>query len=440
MTIHGPDAPIDGLPELVHAFVRERTAGAALGRAATKAEMDAVLAGAITAQGLGVDRAWRLFVDGVVANTVGLDSERFLAFVPVSPTPASVWMDAAVGAASFSAESWIEASGAVAAENQALEFLASVAGLPAGAGGCFMTGGSIGNLSALTVARDNRPERRLAAVADTAHASVHNSLHMLGVEVLVVPTGADGRFTGAALRDALRGGACPGIVIAAAGSTNAGLLDDLAGLADVSRELDAWFHVDAAYGGAALLLPEMRDRFAGIERADSMIVDPHKWLFATEGSCALLYRDPELARRVHAQQGPYLDILHGGDEVWNPSDYGYQLTRRATGLPFWFALVLHGVDAHAVAVRRGIELARYAADRLRRVPGVELVVEPELGAVVFRHEGWGRSEWKAWATRLLEDGIAFIAPSTWKGEPIGRLLFQHPRTTEAIVDEIVATL
>lgn len=440
MTIHGPDAPIDGLPELVCDFIRDRTAGTALGRTATKDEMDVALAGAISADGLGVERAWRMFVDGVVANTVGLDSERFLAFVPVSPTPAGVWMDAAVAAASFSAESWIEAAGAVAAENQALDFLRSLAGLPEGAGGCFMTGGSIGNLSALTVARDQRPDRRLAAIADTAHASVHNSMHMLGIDELVVPTGDDGRFTGAALREALRGDARPGIVIAAAGSTNAGLIDDLAGLAEISRELDAWFHVDAAYGGAALLLPEMRSRFAGIEHADSMIVDPHKWLFATEGSCALLYREPELARAVHTQQGPYLDILHGGDEVWNPSDYGYQLTRRATGLPFWFALAVHGVDAHAAAVRRGIELARHAAESLAAVPGVQLVMQPELGAVLFRRDGWTRVEWMAWARQLLEAGIAFIAPSTWKGEPVGRLLFMHPLTTEEIIAEVVATL
>jgi glutamate/tyrosine decarboxylase-like PLP-dependent enzyme len=354
-------------------------------------------------------------------------------------------MDAVVGASSFSAESWLEAAGAVAAENQVLEWFAGLAGMPAGAGGCFMSGGSIGNLSALTVARDNRVGRRLVAVADTAHASIDNALHMLGLEAVVVPTGSDGRFTGQALRERLEGLPAGeldavGIVVAAAGSTNAGLIDDLAGLADEAQRLGAWFHVDAAYGGAALLLPEMRDRFVGIERADSFIVDPHKWLFSTSGSCAVVYREPARAREVHTQRGPYIDILRDDEGAWNPSDLGFQLTRRATGLPIWFSLVVHGADEHADGVRRGMELASIAAERITTLPTTELIMQPELSVVLFRRDGWGATEWGLWARRLLADGIAFVAPTTWRGEPVGRLVFLHPDTTVEIVDEIVATL
>ena len=224
--------------------------------------------------------------------TVGLDSERFLAFIPAAPTAAAVWMDAAVGAASFAAESWLEAAGAVGAENQVLRFLADLAGLPNGAGGCFMSGGSIGNLSALAVARDHARDRaRRVAVADTAHASVDNALHLLGLDALVVPTAADGRFTADALRAAAGDGTDIATIVASAGSTNAGVVDDLAGLADLADEWGSWLHVDGAYGAAALLVGRMRSAFTGIERADSLIVDPHKWLFATSGSCALLYRD-----------------------------------------------------------------------------------------------------------------------------------------------------
>jgi glutamate/tyrosine decarboxylase-like PLP-dependent enzyme len=313
-----------------------------------------------------------------------------------------------------------------------------------------MSGGSIGNLSALTVARENRPGRRRVAVADTAHASIDNSLRMLGLDAVVVSTGADGRFTGAALRRTLDGlsateRADVGMVVAAAGSTNAGLIDDLAGLADEAQRLGAWYHVDAAYGGAALLLPELRDRFVGIERADSFIVDPHKWLFSTSGSCALVYREPALARQVHTQHGPYIDLLRadvvGDDAVaWNPSDLGFQLTRRATGLPLWFSLVVHGVDAHADGVRRGIELAASAAERITVLASTELVLPPELSVVLFRRHGWGAAEWGEWARRLLAEGIAFVAPTTWRGEPVGRLVFLHPDTTVGIIDEIVATL
>ena len=440
--LHGADAFPRELTGEIAEWMNARLAQAPLGRTVSPAEMNPLLEGTFTAEGLGAHAAWDRFVQRVAPNNVALDSERFLAFIPVSPSAAGVWMEAAVGAATFSAESWLEASGAVAAENQTLRWLADLMGLPAGAGGCFMSGGSIGNLSALAVAREQCAiGQRAVAVSDTAHASVFNSLRLLGVDdVVVVATGADGRFTGDALAAALRDRSDVGIVIAAGGSTNAGVVDDVAGLADIAARLGAWLHVDAAYGGAALLLPERRGLFDGIERADSVIVDPHKWLFAPEGSCALLYREPALAAAVHTQHGPYVDILHGDEPLWNPSDYGYQLTRRATGLPLWFALAVHGTAAHEAAVRVGVDLAEAAVRTLAEVPGVSVVMPPMLGVVLFRREGWGSVEWRAWAERLLADGVAFVAPSTWKGEPVGRLVFMHPRTPRSVIDEIAASL
>jgi aromatic-L-amino-acid/L-tryptophan decarboxylase len=444
--LHGASALPAEVVEAMTSFIQSRLDDRPLGRTLSPSEMLPLLDGVITPGGLGAGAAWARFAADVAPNTVGLDSERYLAFIPVSPSAAGVWMEAVVGAATFSAESWLEAAGVVAAENQTLLWLADLFGMPASTGGCFMSGGSIGNLSALAVAREQAGERRAVAVADTAHASVGNSLRLLDLrDVVVVPTGDDGRFTGAGLRDALsrrnadHPGATPvGIVIAAAGSTNAGVVDDLDGLADVAAELGAWLHVDGAYGAAAMLLDECRPLFSGLERADSVIVDPHKWLFAPQGSCALLYRNPELARAVHTQHGPYIDVLHGDEPLWNPSDFGYQLTRRASGLPLWFALAAHGVDAHAEAVRAGMRLARHAADALRTLPGVELVMEPMLSVVLFRRHGWGRAEWKQWAEGILADGVAFVAPSTWKGEPVGRLVFLHPHTPHHVIDEIVA--
>ncbi|MEN9505264.1 MAG: putative L-2,4-diaminobutyrate decarboxylase [Actinomycetota bacterium] len=439
--LHGAGAFPPEIAASVAAFIAGRTESVPLGRTRSPSEVDPLLHGSITSDGLGAVEAWRLFGERVVANTVGLDSERFLAFIPAAPSAASVWMDAAVSAASFSAESWLEAAGAVAAENRVLRWFADLVGFPAGAGGCFVSGGSIGNLSALAVARDRAGDRTTVAVSDTAHSSVANSLRLLGLDRVVrVPTSDDGRFTGELLRRALDGRDDVGIIVASAGSTNAGVVDDLAGLADVADESNAWFHVDGAYGAAALLLVEQRHRFAGLERADSLIVDPHKWLFATLGSCALLYRDPTLAAAVHTQRGPYIDVLHGDEPLWNPSDYAMQLTRRASGLPLWFSLATHGVDAHAEAVRAGVALAARAARVLESVPGVSLVMEPELGVVLFRRRGWGAPEWGAWADSLLADGVAFVAPSRWKGETVGRLVFLHPSTPVSLIDEIARRL
>ncbi len=442
--LHGPDADIGDLADQVRRLIDDRIgAGVELGRTVSPDGLLPLFDGAITADGLGAAQAWRLFETAVAPNTVALDGPRYLAFIPMAPAAAAIWMDAVVGATSFSAESWLEAAGAVAAENQAIDWLRRLAGMPDGAGGAFCSGGSIGNLSAMAVARDQAAGRRLCAVADTAHASVGNSLRLLGLDALVVPTGADGKFTGAALAEALRSSGRAhelALVVASAGSTNAGAIDDMGGLADVAHDHHAWLHVDGAYGGAALVLDERRPLFDGLGEADSFIVDPHKWLFCTAGTCAVIYRDPALASVTHTQHGPYIDVLHTGEQVWNPSDYVYQLTRRPSGLPFWFTLLVHGTEAMTEAVRASLHTTRHALERLRAIDGIELVMEPELTVLLFRKRGWDSDRWRAWGSDLLDRQIAFVAPTTWKGETVGRLVFLHPLTTDAIVDEVLATL
>jgi glutamate/tyrosine decarboxylase-like PLP-dependent enzyme len=198
-------------------------------------------------------------------------------------------------------------------------------------------------------------------------------------------------------------------------------------------------HVDAAYGGAALLAPSVRDRFAGIEHADSLVIDPHKWLYAPFDCAALMYREPAFARRVHTQAASYLDVIHETATEWNPSDYAYQLTRRARGLPLWFSLAVNGTDAYREAIEQVLATTRAAAARIRALPHLELVREPELSVVLFRRAGWSGADYDTWSARLLDEQIAFVTPSSWKGEPVARLAFLHPETTLAIVDEILAT-
>jgi aromatic-L-amino-acid/L-tryptophan decarboxylase len=437
--MHGVDGFPPGLARRLADHIAQRTAEAPLGRTARRDEFDAGLS-SITASGLDADVAWALFRDVVAPVNVGLDSERFLAFIPAAPTPASVWMDAVVSASSFSAESSLEAAGAVAAENEVLRWMCDLVGFPDRAGGCFLSGGTIGNLSALAVGRSVSGGRDVVVVADSAHASIDNSLRLMGLSPLVVSTDADGRLHRRAVADAVAGRADVGIVVASGGSTNAGVVDDLDGIGQVARELDAWFHVDAAYGGAALLVDGTRDLFVGIDRADSVVIDPHKWLFAPLGSGAVLYRDPARAVAVHRQVGPYIDVFHDADAGWNPSDYGMQLTRRATGLPLWFSLVVHGVDAYAAAIEASVVMARRAAELFAAIDGVSVVMPPQLGVVLFRRDGWGRDEWRRWATRLLDDRVAFVAPTTVRGEIVGRLVFLHPGTPFSVVEEIAATL
>jgi glutamate/tyrosine decarboxylase-like PLP-dependent enzyme len=330
--------------------------------------------------------------------------------------------------------------------------LAQRAGFPEGAGGCFVAGGSAGNLSALMVARDTAayrrgaaaPERPLVAISEDAHSSVGKALHVLGVGTLTVPT-LDHRLTGdtlaAALRDNARRADVIGVV-ATAGTTNAGIVDDLEGIAAVAAAHSLWFHIDGAYGGAAALFaPSTQTAFVGFDRADSFIVDPHKWLFAPFDCAALVYRQPNLAKAVHTQDAQYLEVLHTENpEEWNPSDYAFHLTRRARGLPLWFSMAVNGLDAYSDAVEAGLAIAQRAAQRIAAAPHVELVREPGLSIVLFRRPGWAKLDYDAWSARLLHDQIAFVTPTSWEGETVARFAFLHPNTTVGMIDEILASM
>ena len=191
-------------------------------------------------------------------------------------------------------------------------------------------------------------------------------------------------------------------VVATAGSTNFGIVDDVASIAALKQEFDFWLHVDGAYGLAAMLSPLARDRFAGVEHADSVIVDPHKWLFAPFDACALIYRDPETGRRAHTQHAEYLDTLTETSE-WSPSDYAAHLTRRARGLPLWFSLATYGGGAYREAITSSIQLAHDIAREIESREGLRLVRDPQLSVVVFEREGWTREDYNAWSARLLDE-------------------------------------
>lgn len=421
-----------------------------------KAEVDAILDGLVTREGIDPARVMEIYSEHLSKTVLSADSPRFFAFIPAAPTKAALLFDMVVSAASLQGISWLEAAGAVAAENQALRWISDAAGLPATAGGAFVSGGSAGNLSALVVARDTarrrlverdgesaRHRRLRIAVSDQAHSSIKNTMSIIDVDALVVRT-SDHRLTGDALRAALEADPDPEsvvAVVATSGTTNAGIIDDLAGIGAVARERGLWFHVDGAYGGAGLFAPSVRDRYAGIELADSFIVDPHKWLFAPFDCAALIYREPWLAKRVHTQDASYLDAIHhdDGSYEWNPTDYAYHLTRRARGLPLWFSLVVNGTDAYTEAIEHSISLARQVAADIDAAEHLELLREASLGVVLFRRTGWTAEDYDAWGARLLREQVAFITSTTWEGETVGRFSFLHPGTTLEMVREVLAT-
>ena len=415
----------------------------------TPAELEEVAGATITAKGLGGDAALALFAEELAPACISTDHPRYLSFIPCAPTEASTLFDLVVGASSIYGGSWLEGAAAVHAQNAALRWIADLAGLPPEAGGVFVPGGTVGNLSALVAARhaarlrrtDAGPVRWRVVGTTQAHSSIKGACDVMDVDFIGVPVDDTGRLTGDNLRATLESTGTDGLlaVVATAGTTNFGIIDDLRSVADVCAELGVWFHVDGAYGGAGLAAPSIRERYDGIERADSFIVDPHKWLFAPFDCCALIYRDPQVARAAHTQQAGYLDVLTGTGD-FNPSDYAVGLTRRARGLPFWFSLATHGTDAYTDAVERTLEVARYAAAEIERRDYVELLREPDTSVVVFRRIGWTPQKYQRWSDRLLLANYAFVVPTSHEGETVTRFAIVNPRTTEADIWGILDTM
>jgi L-2,4-diaminobutyrate decarboxylase len=328
------------LSAAVVAYAEERIRLAPpLDRPLTEAELIETVGNTITPEGRGGVEAMRIFTDDLAPTCLSTDHPRYLSFIPCAPSDAASMFDLVVGASNIYAGSWLEGAGAVYAENLALRWIADLAALPAGAGGVFTPGGTIGNLSALVAARHTARERagpgtrpNVVIATDGAHSSIKSAAEVMDAELATVPKDAAGRMTGENLRRVVveQGPEKVFAVVATAGTTNFGIIDDLASVAEVCQEFGLWFHVDGAYGGAGLAAPSIRHRYVGIELCDSFIVDPHKWLFAPYDCCALIYRDPALARAAHTQKAGYLDVLTEAPE-WNPTDYSIGLTRRARG-------------------------------------------------------------------------------------------------------------
>lgn len=417
----------------------------------TLEELTADAGSTITADGLGGSQTLRIFEEVLAPACISVDHPRYLSFIPNAPTEYASLFDLVVGASGLYGGSWLEASGAVYAENQALRWIADLAGLPEGAGGVFVQGGTLGNLSALVAARDHLRRqfegvtRWAVACSEESHSSIASAAKVMDVDVIKCRADADGRLTGASVDGAIDDYEAQGLgrvfaVVATSGTTNLGIVDDLRSVGESAKRRGIWFHVDGAYGGAALAAPSVRHLFDGIEQADSFVVDPHKWLFAPFDACALIYREPAIAKRAHTQHASYLDTLQSEESEWNPSDYAINLSRRARGLPFWFSLAAHGTRAYTESIEATLQMARVGARLVEAHPNCELLAEPTLSIVAFTRKGWSAPDYSKWSNRLLEEHFAFVVPSAHQGKPILRFAIVNPRTTEEDLVAILDTL
>lgn len=402
----------------------------------------------ITRKGVGGEYAFNLWKKHLMKSNIPIDHPRHLAFVPASPTRAAVMFDLVTSASSIHGAYWMEGAGGIFCENEAMRWMVSLTGLPKGAFGVFTSGGTAANLSAMVTAREHwrginnvANDKGLIITSSGAHSSIKAMAKVIDVDVVIVET--KDKLNGADLKTVLHNLTAHErkrlfAVVATGGTTNAGIVDDLQEVAEVCKKEKLWFHVDAAYGGGALVADSVKHLFKGIEKADSITIDPHKWMFSPYDCGAIIYKQPELAKKAHAQQGSYLDIFYDkGASGFNPSDYQIQLTRRVRGLPLWFSLATHGTDKYKEAIEQGLELAQIAGELINKNPNVELVRTPSLSCVLYRRIGWQAKDYKKWTYQNQRKGLALVTPTKWKNETVSRFCFINPDTTK---EDIVAIL
>lgn len=428
-----------------------------LGYFKSEEELKTLVGETITPKGIGGEKALDIWKNILSKASAAIDHPRHLAFVPASPSRAAIMFDLVTSASSVHGAYWMEGAGGIFAENQAMEWLVSLTQMPKGAFGVFTSGGTTANLSAIVTAREtwrrknpsNIAKKGLIITSIGAHSSIKAMAKVTDADILLVDT--ENRMTGEMLADTISGlneedSARLFAVVATGGTTNAGIIDDLDGIADVCENSNIWMHVDAAYGGGALAAPSVRHLFHGIERADSVTIDPHKWLFSPYDCGAVIYREPELAKKAHSQEGSYLEIFKDEGAVgFNPSDYQIQLTRRVRGLPLWFSLAMHGTEVYTQSVEQGLKMAKMAADKIHHdYPHLELVRAPSLSCVLFRRNGWSPEDYRQWTYKNHKEGLALVTPTKWKSgndfETCARFCFINPETSEKDIDMILNTM
>ncbi len=337
------------------------------------------------------------FVRRVAPRSLNTASPGYLAYIPGGGILHSAIADLVSDAVNRYVGVWVAAPGLAQIESNVVDWFCEIIGYGKSPrpGGLLTTGGSIANLVALVTARENRLgedfSRGVVYVSDQAHHSVLKAARFAGLresQVRVIACDEHFRMRASDLRDAIVkdeiAGLTPFMLIAAAGTTNTGAVDPLVEMADVAKEHGLWLHVDAAYGGFFALTDRGRKVLAGIERADSITLDPHKSLFLPYGTGALVVRDASELRRAHAMRATYLPPSPEDIDCTDFADLGPELSRDFRGLRVWLPIKMHGIGVFREQLDEKLDLALQACDAIRKMPGVEIVAEPELSLFAFR--------------------------------------------------------
>jgi len=409
-------------------------------------------------QGIGFEAAIAELTERVLPYHAREPHPRFLGYVPSIPTFPAVLGDWLATGYNFFAGVWPIASGPNEIELMVIDWFRQWLGMPNGTGGLLTSGGSTATLMAVVAARHARVAddasllARLTLYTSTqAHSAVARAAWIAGVareNVRLLPTDAAMRLHADTVRDAVMAdratGRVPFLVVASAGTTSTGAIDELEEISTVCAAERLWLHVDAAYGAFASLTPQGPALLRGIERADSIVLDPHKWLFVPFECGCLLARDPGTLKAAFHIFPEYLKDVAPGDEEVNFADYGEQLTRYARALKIWLSLRTIGLAPFREMVGRGIALAEYAESIVRREEELEVLAPAQLGICCFRvhpADVEDQAELDAlneWVNASVNATGRFLISSTRVNGAFSLRVCTHNwRTTEADIDELM---
>ena len=426
----------------------------------TRAELRRALAGTLGDAGVGLQRALDDVERIILPGAMGTPHPGYLGLVNSSPLPGGIAADLIISALNNNGGAYHQSPSMTTAEEEVVRAFRTILGLDERFGGMLLPGGTLATLQGLQLARDRHfPEwRREGArsldgaprlyTSDASHFSVARAAHTLGIgeaDVVAVPTLGRGRIDPDALaalidRDA-RDGARPFAVVATLGTTGTGAVDDLAAVADICERASIWLHVDACYGGAAVLLDEARPWFAALPRVDSLCIDPHKWFFVPITAGLLLTRHPDAERASFDVDASYIP----GDGTTDAFRRGIPTSRRSSGLAVWLAVRAHGWDAVREAVRRNVKLSR-RFETLLADAGFTVLPDGELSIACARWEpaDLGAEETDALqgrlAARVQASGTAWFATVRHDGRTWLRLNMINVHTRERHVQAIVRAM
>ena len=393
----------------------------------------------------------------VVAPTNHVDHPRFFAYIPLANNFVGVMADALAAGYNIFNAVWLQGAGAAQVERLTVDWLRQIFGFPPEAGGTFVSGGSMANLTALAVARQTRLRGEMAdAVAycsDQIHFAISRGLRVLGFapdQLRKVPSDDCFRLSLPRLRQAVAEDRAAGrrtfCVIATAGTTNTGAVDPLEALADFCQSEDLWLHVDGAYGAPAMLTARGQRALAGMQRADSLALDAHKWLFQPIECGVVIVRQRRWLTETFKEQPEYLKDVEQADDERNYMYQGVQLTRQFRALKLWMSFKVFGLDAISRAIEAGFDNAELAESLLRQAGCWEIVTPAQMAIVTFRYQPSNGDESLAnrvthdLVGRLLEDGFAFASGTQLREKTVLRMCCNNPRTTAEDLKQTVALM